>query len=147
MADKTIADFTQITTLSKTDVALVSSAGTTFKATIEQFRGTINEYPSKSLPPAILDTLLISSGGIKYSTSVQALRGVVRVEINNVESLPQTVEAATISDDMVVFGYRLSDPFALSSDLAVTTYDGSVRVAGTLKTGGTTSIILYLGRF
>lgn len=74
MADKTIADFTQITTLSKNDVALVSAGGTTFKATVEQFRGTIDEYPSKQLPPSNDDTLLISSGGVTLKTTVEQIR-------------------------------------------------------------------------
>lgn len=104
---------------------------------------TIADFQTTS--PSNGDLVLLSTGGVTMNTTVQQLRGMVAVTINNLSSLPHSVENAAITSNMVVFGQYLSNPRAQTSDWTVTTSTGSVEITGSIN--GTTSLTLYLGWF
>ena len=63
MADKRIDDFTQVSSLSDSDVALISSGGVTLKATVGQFRGNVPKHNTTIGPMSAGCFGFITSGG------------------------------------------------------------------------------------
>jgi len=62
--------------------------------------------------------------------------------ISTISSLPVTFASTGITSGMRVIGYEFSDPSAFTSDLTVTTSNGSLTVTGTMS--GSSSITLFL---
>ena len=69
---------------------------------------------------------------------------VLVVTSSSVSSLPTTISNSSITADMEVLKSELGNPSAQSSDLTVTTADGSATISGTLS--GATTIRLWLMR-
>lgn len=61
---------------------------------------------------------------------------------SNVTELPQTINNANITADMVVVNSYLSNPAAQTGEWTVTTSAGSLSITGSMS--GTTNITLYL---
>lgn len=64
----------------------------------------------------------------------------VTIDFGTLTSLPATVEQANITSTMTVDYFEMSDPSAFTSDLTVTTADGSVTVAGSISGSSTLKI-------
>ena len=68
---------------------------------------------------------------------------VIRI-VQNISSLPTTINNAEITEDMVVLKASLFNPSAQSSDIIVVTSNGSLTISGGLSTS--TTITLFLAR-
>ena len=99
-----------------------------------------NDNNSWDSTPTANSTKPVTSGGIK--TAINEVK-IIKVDINSVSSLPQTVNNSKITANHVVINSVLSNPSAQLSDWTVTTAAGSVTVSGTIS--GTTNISIYLG--
>ena len=70
---------------------------------------------------------------------------IVVVDCGTISSLPKTVSNSAISSDHVCVKAELSSPIAQSGDWTVTTSNGSLTITGSLYSGHTTTLKLYLG--
>ena len=70
----------------------------------------------------------------------------VVVNFGTVSSLPVTKSKTEISEDMIVVGFEIDDEEAFSSDPTITLSSGSAVLSGTLESGKSTSVIVYLER-
>lgn len=70
--------------------------------------------------------------------------GVIVVNTNSFNSLPQSVTNANITENHVVVNSVLSNPSAQTSDWTVVTSNGSLQIIGSIS--GTTTLTLYLAK-
>lgn len=130
---------TYIGTPSETDFMAVDDGTETFKIPLpnvgvstqmtlaEAEEGT--ETAPRVISPAVLNSFVTKES-------------VLVVEVASFSSLPQTINNADITSDMVVVNSVLGTPSAQTSDWTVTTADGSATVAGSIS--GSTTLTLYL---
>ena len=71
-------------------------------------------------------------------------RGVLEVNCGTISSLPQTVQASGITDDMVVVNAFMGTPSAMGGNWTVATSGGAETISGTIS--GSTTLTLYLAR-
>lgn len=128
-----------IGTPSETDFMAVDDGTETFKIPLpnvgvstqmtlaEAEEGT--ETAPRVITPAVLNSFVTKES-------------VLVVEVASFSSLPQTINNADITEDMVVVNSVLGTPSAQTSDWTVTTADGSATIAGSIS--GETSLTLYL---
>ena len=99
------------------------------------------EAGTETDPRVISPSVLKSSVESIVETAAEQMEVLV-VTIASFSSLPQTVSNADITSDMVVVNSELGTPSAQTSDWVVTTFDGSLSVAGDIS--GSTTLTLYL---
>ena len=128
-----------IGTPSETDFMAVDDGTETFKIPLpnvgvstqmtlaEAEEGT--ETAPRVITPAVLNSFVTKES-------------VLVVEVASFSSLPQTINNADITEDMVVVNSVLGTPSAQTSDWTATTADGSVTVTGDIS--GSTTLTLYL---
>lgn len=126
-------------TPSETDFMAVDDGTETFKIPLpnvgvstqmtlaEAEEGT--ETAPRVITPAVLNSFVTKES-------------VLVVEVASFSSLPQTINNADITEDMVVVNSVLGTPSAQTSDWTVTTADGSATIAGSIS--GETSLTLFL---
>ena len=126
-------------TPSETDFMAVDDGTETFKIPLpnvgvstqmtlaEAEEGT--ETAPRVITPAVLNSFVTKES-------------VLVVEVASFSSLPQTINNADITEDMVVVNSVLGTPSAQTSDWTATTADGSVTVTGDIS--GSTTLTLYL---
>lgn len=140
MADIKISQLGSAASISDSQVVAIVDNGSTVKGTMAQ----IKDYTAGGLTN--LDTQDKSSpvGAINETLGVAEAGLPLQVSISSVSSLPQTVNKAEITADMICQpgGCYLSNPAAQTGDWTVTTTAGSVTVSGTIS--GTTDVVLYL---
>ena len=130
---------TYIGTLSETDFMAVDDGTETFKIPLSNV-GVSTEMTlaeavaGESTEPRVITPAVLNSFVAKESVLV--------VEVSTFTSLPQTVTNENITSDMVVVNSELGTPSAQTSDWVVTTFDGSLSVAGSIS--GSTTLTLYL---
>lgn len=130
---------TYIGTPSETDFMAVDDGTETFKIPLLNV-GVSTEMTlaeavaGESTEPRVITPAVLNSFVAKESVLV--------VEVSSFTSLPQTVTNENITSDMVVVNSVLGTPSAQTSDWAVTTFDGSLSVAGSIS--GSTTLTLYL---
>ena len=130
---------TYIGTLSETDYMAVDDGTETFKIPLPNV-GVSTEMTlaeavaGESTEPRVITPAVLNSFVAKESVLV--------VEVSTFTSLPQTVTNENITSDMVVVNSELGTPSAQTSDWVVTTFDGSLSVAGSIS--GATTLTLYL---
>ena len=73
-------------------------------------------------------------------------RVILEVPCGTVSSLPKTVNDTGITEDMVVVNAVLGTPSAQTGDWTVSTSNGSVTISGSIATGESTTLTLYLCR-
>ena len=130
---------TYIGTPSETDFMAVDDGTETFKIPMTNVgvstEMTIAEAEAGTEPaPRVITPAVLNSFVTKESVLV--------VEVASFSSLPQTINNADITEDMVVVNSVLGTPSAQTSDWTVTTADGSATIAGSIS--GETSLTLYL---
>ena len=130
---------TYIGTPSETDFMAVDDGTETFKIPLptvgvstqmtlaEAEAGT--ETAPRVITPAVLNSFVTKES-------------VLVVEVASFSSLPQTINNADITSDMVVVNSALGTPSAQTSDWTVTTANGSATVAGSIS--GSTTLTLFL---
>lgn len=79
--------------------------------------------------------------GTIYNIDTSASSKVLVVSAT-VSSLPVTLNNAEITSDMVVVNSIIGEPSSQSTDLSVTTSDGSLTISGSIS--ASTTITLYL---
>lgn len=140
MADIKISQLGSAASISDSQVVAIVDNGSTVKGTMAQ----IKDYTAGGL--SNLDTQDKSSpvGAINETLGVAEAGLPLQVTISSVSSLPQTVNKAEITADMICQpgGCYLSNPSAQTSNWTVTTAAGSVTVSGNIS--GTTDVVLYL---
>ena len=130
---------TYIGTPSATDYMAVDDGTETFKIPLPTV-GVSTEMTlaeavaGESTEPRVITPAVLNSFVAKESVLV--------VEVSTFTSLPQTVTNENITSDMVVVNSELGTPSAQTSDWVVTTFDGSLSVAGSIS--GSTTLTLYL---
>lgn len=130
---------TYIGTPSATDYMAVDDGTETFKIPLPNV-GVSTEMTlaeavaGESTEPRVITPAVLNSFVAKESVLV--------VEVSTFTSLPQTVTNENITSDMVVVNSELGTPSAQTSDWVVTTFDGSLSVAGSIS--GSTTLTLYL---
>lgn len=131
---------TYIGTLSETDFMAVDDGTETFKIPLPNVVGVSTQMTlaeavaGESTEPRVITPAVLNSFVAKESVLV--------VEVSTFTSLPQTVTNENITSDMVVVNSELGTPSAQTSDWVVTTFDGSLSVAGSIS--GSTTLTLYL---
>ena len=131
---------TYIGTLSETDFMAVDDGTETFKIPLPKVVGVSTQMTlaeavaGESTEPRVITPAVLNSFVAKESVLV--------VEVSTFTSLPQTVTNENITSDMVVVNSELGTPSAQTSDWVVTTFDGSLSVAGSIS--GSTTLTLYL---
>ena len=134
---------TYIGTPSETDYMAVDDGTETFKIplpnvgvstemTLEEAETGTGTAP-RVITPAVLNSFVESEVNVMP---------VLVVDVEAFSSLPQTVVNENITADMVVVNSVLGTPSAQTSDWVVTTFDGSLSVAGDIS--GSTTLTLYL---
>lgn len=134
---------TYIGTPSETDYMAVDDGTETFKIplpnvgvstemTLEEAETGTGTAP-RVITPAVLNSFVESEVNVMP---------VLVVDVEAFSSLPQTVVNENITADMVVVNSVLGTPSAQTSDWVVTTFDGSLSVAGSIS--GSTTLTLYL---
>lgn len=138
MADIKISQLGAAASISDSQVIPIVDSGSTVKGTMAQ----VKDYAAGGL--ANLDTTDKSSpvGAINEVYGMAESSIPLQVTFSSVSSLPQTVNAAEITADMVVVNSYLSNPAAQTGDWTVTTTSGSVTLSGTIS--GTTDITIWL---
>lgn len=136
MADIKISQLGAAASISDSQIAPVVDNGTTIKATMAQ----IKDYTAGGL--SNLNTTDKSSP-VAAINEINGFYPVYVKTISAVSSLPQTVNDANITSDMVAINAEYSSSSAYVN-ATVTTANGSVTISGTLS--GTTDITLYLMR-
>ena len=130
---------TYIGTPSATDYMAVDDGTETFKIPLPNV-GVSTEMTlaeavaGESTEPRVITPAVLNSFVAKESVLV--------VEVSTFTSLPQTVTNENITSDMVVVNSELGTPSAQTSDWVVTTFDGSLSVAGSIS--GSNTLTLYL---
>ena len=110
---------------------------------IRQFFGVNSDYilpiASSSVLGGVMvgDNLSIDNDGVLSASS-----RVLKVALNNIQSLPCIIQNADVKSNMIVINSYLSDPGAQLDDWTVTTGSGTISISGTMR--GTTSMILTL---
>lgn len=130
---------TYIGTPSETDFMAVDDGTETFKIPLPNVgvstQMTLAEAEAGTeTAPRVITPAVLNSFVTKESVLV--------VEVASFSSLPQTINNADITSDMVVVNSALGTPSAQTSDWTVTTADGSATVAGSIS--GSTTLTLYL---
>ena len=131
---------TYIGTLSEIDFMAVDDGTETFKIPLPNVVGVSTQMTlaeavaGESTEPRVITPAVLNSFVAKESVLV--------VEVSTFTSLPQTVTNENITSDMVVVSSVLGTPSAQTSDWVVTTFDGSLSVAGSIS--GSTTLTLYL---
>lgn len=131
---------TYIGTLSEIDFMAVDDGTETFKIPLPNVVGVSTQMTlaeavaGESTEPRVITPAVLNSFVAKESVLV--------VEVSTFTSLPQTVTNENITSDMVVVNSELGTPSAQTSDWVVTTFDGSLSVAGSIS--GSTTLTLYL---
>ena len=130
---------TYIGTPSETDFMAVDDGTETFKIPLPNVgvstQMTIAEAEAGTeTAPRVITPAVLNSFVTKESVLV--------VEVASFSSLPQTINNADITSDMVVVNSALGTPSAQTSDWTVTTADGSATIAGSIS--GSTTLTLYL---
>ena len=130
---------TYIGTPSETDYMAVDDGTETFKIPLPNVgvstQMTIAEAEAGTeTAPRVISPAVLNSFVTKESVLV--------VEVASFSSLPQTINNADITSDMVVVNSALGTPSAQTSDWTVTTADGSATIAGSIS--GSTTLTLYL---
>lgn len=130
---------TYIGTPSETDFMAVDDGTETFKIPLPNVgvstQMTIAEAEAGTeTAPRVISPAVLNSFVTKESVLV--------VEVASFSSLPQTINNADITSDMVVVNSVLGTPSAQTSDWTVTTANGSATIAGSIS--GETSLALYL---
>lgn len=100
------------------------------------------ETPTNQLNYVSKRRLLSFWSGVK---SLFNRNKIVVVDCGTISSLPKTVSNSAISSDHVCIKAELSSPIAQSGDWTVTTSNGSLTITGSLYSGHTTTLKLYLG--
>ena len=128
-----------IGTPSETDFMAVDDGTETFKIPLpnvgvstqmtlaEAEEGT--ETAPRVITPAVLNSFVTKES-------------VLVVEVASFSSLPQTINNADITEDMVVVNSVLGTPSAQTGDWTVTTANGSATITGSIS--GSTTLTLYL---
>lgn len=80
------------------------------------------------------------------AADLEAYEPVVEVDFGTVSSLPVTVSDAAITAAMTVVGFDIADEEAFSTTPEVTISAGSAVLSGTLETGASTKVIVYLAQ-
>lgn len=130
---------TYIGTPSETDFMAVDDGTETFKIPLPNVgvstQMTIAEAEAGTeTAPRVISPAVLNSFVTKESVLV--------VEVASFSSLPQTINNADITSDMVVVNSALGTPSAQTSDWTVTTADGSATIAGSIS--GSTTLTLFL---
>ena len=130
---------TYIGTPSETDFMAVDDGTETFKIPLPNVgvstQMTIAEAEAGTeTAPRVISPAVLNSFVTKESVLV--------VEVASFSSLPQTINNADITSDMVVVNSVLGTPSAQTSDWTVTASNGSATVAGSIS--GSTTLTLYL---
>ena len=128
---------TYIGTPSETDFMAVDDGTETMKIPITNVgvEMTLAEAEAGTeTAPRIISPAVLNSFVTKESVLV--------VEVASFSSLPQTINNADITSDMVVVNSVLGTPSAQTSDWTVTASNGSATVAGSIS--GSTTLTLYL---
>lgn len=130
---------TYIGTPSETDFMAVDDGTETFKIPLpnvgvstemtlaEAEAGT--ETEPRVITPAVLNSFVTKES-------------VLVIDVSTFASLPQTVTNEAITADMVVVNSVIGTPSAQTSDWTVTTFAGSLSIAGSIS--GSTTATLYL---
>lgn len=92
--------------------------------------------------PRVVSPSVFKASVESLAETVAETREVLVVTVASFSSLPQTINNADITSDMVVVNSALGTPSAQTSDWTVTTADGSATVAGSIS--GSTTLTLYL---
>ena len=130
---------TYIGTPSETDFMAVDDGTETFKIPLPNVgvstQMTIAEAEAGTeTAPRVISPAVLNSFVTKESVLV--------VEVASFSSLPQTINNADITSDMVVVNSALGTPSAQTSDWTVTTANGSATITGSIS--GETSLTLFL---
>lgn len=136
MADIKISQLGAAASISDSQVTPVVDNNTTVKATMSQ----IKDYTAGGLSNL---TTTDKSSPVAAINEINGFYPVYVKTISAVSSLPQTVNDANITSDMVAINAEYSSASAYVN-ATVTTVNGSVTISGTLS--GTTDITLYLMR-
>ena len=86
----------------------------------------------------------IYSGLTQINNEVTAKKPVIMIDCGTISSLPKTITNADITSKMIVVNQYLSNISAQANIWTVYTFDGSLRIEGTVSTNQSTSLILYL---
>ena len=130
---------TYIGTLSETDFMAVDDGTETFKIPLLNVVGVSTQMTlaeaeaGTETAPRVISPAVLNSFVTKESVLV--------VEVASFSSLPQTINNADITSDMVVVNSALGTPSAQTSDWTVTTANGSATIAGSIS--GSTTLTLY----
>ena len=136
MADIKISQLGAAASISDSQVTPVVDSGTTVKATMAQ----IKDYAAGGLSNL---TTAAKSSPVAAINEINGYYPVYVKTISSVSSLPQTVNDANITSDMVAINAEYSNASAYVN-ATVTTSNGSVTLSGTIS--GTTDITLYFMR-
>lgn len=83
---------------------------------------------------------------IGLNTDVVELKQIVQVNITSISSLPKTIINAGIKSSHIVVGYNCGTPSARVGQWSVTTADGSLTIAGTIRKPTSMRILLAVPR-
>lgn len=104
--------------------------------------------------PASIDSIVMvdrntNEGKIIDANTYKNLLGTLIVTCSSVSSLPftppdSTANLSKVTSDMVVVNAVLSNSKAMNSDWTVATSDATLTISGTIVSGQTTNVTLYL---
>ena len=134
MADIKISQLGAAASISDSQITPIVDSGTTVKATMAQ----IKDYAAGGLSNL---TTTDKSSPVAAINEINGLYPTYVKTISSVSSLPQTINDANSTSDMVAINAEFSSASAYVN-ATVTTSTGSVTISGTIS--GTTDITLYL---
>ena len=94
-----------------------------------------------------LSTIENAMYGVDVRTAMHDALSIIEVLVVNcgsISSLPKTISDSDIKSRMVLLNYNMSNPSAMSDNWTVTTSNGSLTISGTVVSGFSTNLTLYL---
>lgn len=112
--------------------------------------GALNSLPEAAAAGSIAVLQDASAGWMKSLSGTWEQMGLdtgtlaLVVNMGTISSLPVTKSAPGVTSRMVVASCEFGTPSAITGDMTVTTYNGSIKLSGSIRANSSTTIKLLL---